>query len=161
MRIRDKESLSAWDGDWEERIYERIKELRYLNYRDYLRARAGRSYRDLAKELSGNEGIAPIAPVQLQHLHAQSVTPAERQEAQLDSFVRFIRPALKKGWGVGIYWDTDVLGAMACWFVTWGEEPQLDAFRREILRMNPPEGWKPDSSLDPIIHKAARSISMR
>src|SRR5215472_1057071 len=81
MRIRDKESLSAWDGDWEERIYKRIKELRYLNYRDYLRARAGRSYRDLAKELSRDEGIAPYSSRPLQHLHAQSVTPAERQDA--------------------------------------------------------------------------------
>jgi hypothetical protein len=161
MRIRDKERLSAWDGDWEKRINDRIEELGYRDYRDYLRARPGRSYRDLAKELSRDEEIGSIAPVQLQHLHAQSVTPAERQEAQLDSFVRFIRPALRKGWGVGIYWDTDVLGAMACWFVTWGEEPQLDAFRREILRMNPPEGWKPDTSDDSIIHEAARRISMR
>jgi len=86
------------------------------------------------------------------------VSPAERREAILDSFARFLRPALKRGWGNGIYWDTDVLGAMSSWFVNWGEEPELDAFRREIFRMNPPKGWVPANSDDRILQEAAQRV---
>jgi hypothetical protein len=158
MKTKDSERLSAWDGDWEGRINETIKKLGYETYSDYLLARRGRSYRDLAAELSRDETAAPIAPVQLQHLHAQTVSPAGRREAILDSFARFLRAALRKGWGVGIHWDTDVLGAMACWFVTWGEGAELDALRREIFRMNPEAGWVPKDSDDPILQEAARRV---
>ena len=158
MRIKGEDRLSAWDGDWESRIYERINELGFESYGDYLQARRGRSYRELAAELSKDDNAAPIAPVQLQHLHAQNVSPAQRQHAILDSFVRFLRGALRKGWGVGIHWQTNVIGDLSSWHVTWGQGDELDAFERQVFGMNPKSGWIPKDSDDPIIQEAARRV---
>ena len=158
MRTKGSEALSAWEGDWEERIYQRIKELGYSTYLDYLKARRGHSYEDLATELSGDRDQSPVAPVQLERMHSQAVGPDERQDAIMDSFARLLRGELRRGWGVGKYWETDVFAAMAFWFVSWGEGPDLDAFRREILRMKPPEGWLPEGSDDPILQEAARRV---
>src|SRR5262249_18048637 len=91
MRMKGKERPSPWDGDWEVRVCQRINELGYGAYLDYLQARRGVSYDALAAELSKDENAPPVAPVQLEHLHAQSVSPAERRDAILDSFVRFVR----------------------------------------------------------------------
>ena len=150
--------ISPWDGNWEERIYERIKQLGYSTYRDYLQARRGDSYDKLAAELSRNTDAAPIAPVQLEHLHPRTVHPAERRDAILDSFVRFLRGALRRGWGVGIHWQVDVIGELSGWHVTWGQGDDLDAFEGEIFRMNPEPGWIPNDSDDPIIQEAARRV---
>ena len=63
MRIKGKERLSSWDGDWEGRIYERIGELGFQKYSDYLLARRGRSYRELAAELSRDDNVGiPFRP---------------------------------------------------------------------------------------------------
>jgi len=91
-------------------------------------------------------------------MHAWNVTPTERKDAILDAFVRSLRGALKKGWGLDKYWDTDVIGALSGWHVTWGEGKELDAFDREVFRMNPPAGWIPKDLQDPIIQEAARRV---
>ena len=158
MKTTHKEALSSWDGDWEGRIYERISELGFQKYSDYLLARRGRSYRELAAELSRDENVAPVAPVQLEHLHAQTVNKADRRDAILDSFVRFLRGALRNGWGVGIHWQTNVIGDLSSWHVTWGQGDELDAFEREVFGMNPEPGWTPEDSDDPIIREAARRV---
>src|SRR5262245_9212994 len=158
MRIKGEDRPSAWDGDWQGRIHERIKELGFQNYRDYLLGRRGQSYRELAAELSRNENVSPVAPVQLEHLHAQTVSATDRQDAILDSFVRFLRGALKNGWGVGIRWQTNVIGDLSSWHVTWGQGDELDAFEREVFGMNPEPGWTPEDSDDPIIREAATRV---
>jgi hypothetical protein len=158
MRIKGKERLSSWDGDWEGRIYERIGELGFQKYSDYLLARRGRSYRELAAELSRDDNVAPVAPVQLERLHALTVTAADRRDAILDSFVRFLRGALRKGWGVGIHWQTNVIGDLSSWHVNWGQGDELDEFEREVIGMHPELGWTPKDSDDPIIQEAARRV---
>ena len=100
-----------------------------------------------------DQNRAPIAPVQLEHLHARSVSPAERREAILDSFARFLGGALRKGWGLGIHWQTDVIGDLSSWHVTWGQGDDLDAFEQEVFRMNPDPGWIPRDSEDPPFFK--------
>ena len=157
MKTRGK-TISAWDGDWEARVYARIKTLGYETYNDYLSARPGASYQDLAAELSWSEGLAPVAPVQLERMHAWNVSPSERRDAILDSFVRCLWGALKKGWGIGKYWEIDAIGALTGWYVTWGEGDELDAFEREIFRINPAPGWIPKDSDDPIIQEAAKRV---
>jgi len=52
MRMKGKERPSAWDGDWKVRVCQRINELGYGTYLDYLQARRGVSYDALAAELS-------------------------------------------------------------------------------------------------------------
>jgi hypothetical protein len=158
MKTKIKQALSAWEGDWEKRVHQRIEELGYSTYWDYLQARRGHSYEDLAEELSRGRDEAPIAPVQLERMHSQAVPPGEQHDEILDSFARFLRGELRRGWGIGSHWETDVLAAMAFWFVNWGERPELDAFRHEILRMKPEPGWLPKDSRDPILQEAARRV---
>jgi len=62
MKTRGKQTPSAWEGDWEKRVYQRIEELGYSNYLDYLQARRGHSYEELAEELSSGRNEFPIAP---------------------------------------------------------------------------------------------------
>ena len=50
MTIKGKKVLSPWEGDWEARLNNRIKQLGYATYRDFLQARQGVSYDELAKE---------------------------------------------------------------------------------------------------------------
>jgi len=158
MTTKDTRVLSAWDGDWEERIRQRITKLGYSTYREYLRATPGVSYRELAAELSKDDDAAPIAPVQLEYLHARSVSPADRRDAVLDSFVRFLRGALTIGLGVGTLWKIDVIGDLSGWDVIWGQGDELDAFEGEIFRMNPTPGWIPKDSDDPLIQEAAKRV---
>src|SRR5215471_5333952 len=158
MTIKNKEGPSAWEGNWQERIHERLNALGYRTFCDYLRGRPGWSYRELAKELSTGEETTPVATVQLERMRAWSVAADERQDAILDSFARHLRGALKKGWGVGHYWDTDVIGTLTGWFVSWGEGADLDAFRREVFRMNPKAGWIPKGADDPILQEAAQRV---
>src|SRR5215813_3703634 len=108
MKTRGKQMLSAWEGDWEKRVDQRIEELGYSSYLDYLQARRGHSYEDLAEELSRGRSEIPIAPVQLEKMHSPAVGPDERDDAILDSFARLLRGELRRGWGIGKYWETDV-----------------------------------------------------
>jgi len=102
--------------------------------------------------------VLPVAPVQLERMHAWNVPADERRDAILDSLARHLRGALKKGRGVGHYWDTDVIGTLTGWFVSLGEGADLDAFRREVFRMNPAPGWIPENSHDSILLEAARRV---
>ena len=70
MRLRKKTLAPGWRGDWETRIARRIKELGYDTYLDYLAARPGESYWQIAEELARDEGVAPV---QLQRMHASHV----------------------------------------------------------------------------------------
>jgi len=74
----------------------------------------------------------------------------------LDSLVRYLRGPLKKGWGVGIYWEVNAIAALSFWSVNWGEGPELKALERELRQLNPAQGWLPQDSEDPILQEAAK-----
>jgi hypothetical protein len=160
MKTKGKETLSAWDGDWRERIYQGFRKLGFETYQDYLRARRGRSYEELASELSADTNAAPIAPVQLERMHAWTVSPEDRHNEILDSLVRYLRESLRKGWGVGIHWQLNANIALAFWLSNWGykDKDELRALEREIRGLNPEAGWIPKDSDDPILQEAARRI---
>jgi len=162
MKTRRNEALSAWDGDWQERIYQGFRKLGFETYQDYLLARRGRPYEELASELSAGKDAAPIAPVQLSRMQAWTVSPAQRHDAILDSLARYLREGLRKGWGVGIHWEIDAIIALSFWSSNWhqegGDEGELRALEDEIRRMNPEPGWVPIDANDPILQEAARRV---
>jgi hypothetical protein len=153
MRLRKKTLAPAWRGAWETRIARRIKELGYDTYPDYLAARPGQSYWQIAQELSRDEDVAPV---QLQRMHASHVKAGDWERAVLDSFARYLRGALRRGWGLDKYWESSVAGALSSWYVTWGGGPELDAFEREVFLLHPKPGWIPKDSEDSILREAAR-----
>ena len=149
-------SVNTWDGDWKGRITLRVKQLGYLSYLDFLIARPGQSYDQMAREL-GND----VAPVQLEWLHANSTNDSDRIEAIIDSLARYLGGALRKGWALDKYWETSLIGAFANWYVMWNSRPELYAFQKEIYLMNPEPGWIPKDSADPILSEAAKRVWSR
>jgi hypothetical protein len=163
MKTKGKEVPSPWEGNWQERLSQRFRKLGYDTFQDYLRARRARPYGQLAAELSEDPEAAPIAPVQLERMHAWTVSPAERYDAILDSLVRYLREYLRKGWGVGIHWQLNANIALAFWLSNWGDKDkdELRALEREIRALNPEPGWIPKDSDDPILQEAARRVWSR
>ena len=155
MQTKSNQKAPAWEGDWQARIARRIKELGYDTYLDYLAARPGQSYWQIAEELSRGEDVAPV---QLQSMHASHVKAGDWERAVLDSLARFLRGALKKGWGLDKYWWSSVAGALSSWYVTWGGGPELDALERELFLLKPEPGWIPKDGEDPILLEAARRV---
>ena len=86
------------------------------------------------------------------------MSAADRRDAILDSFVRFLRGTLRKGWGVGIHWQTNLFGDLSSWHVTWGQGDELDEFERKLFGMHHEPGWTPKDSDDPTIQEAARRV---
>jgi len=146
-----RETVPAWRGDWKQRVKERVRQRGFESFLAYLKSNAGVPYSVMARELSEGEDIAPV---QLETLHAEDVDPQQRQEAILDSLARFVRGALKKGWGIDRYWETNVIGALSSWSVAWGGGPDLDRLKRALFSLPPPTGWMPEAQGDPVLLRA-------
>jgi hypothetical protein len=148
----------AWRGDWQDRIAQRIREAGFDSYAAFLEAKPGLSYAEMARLLGDKEDIAPV---QLARLHASSIQPRDRERAIVDSLTRFLRGSLKKGWGLGKYWQSDVGGALASWKVTWGSGPELNKLESALHAVGPPSGWIPEAEADPILQRAVESARER
>jgi hypothetical protein len=145
-----RETVPAWRGDWEARIALRLKAMGFGNYEAFLKANPGLPYGEMARLLS--EG-GDVAPVQLERLHASNVKADDRESAILDSLVRSLRGALKNGWGVGKYWESDLMGALASWHVTWGGGETLQRLQKALFAVGPAIGWVPEPKDDPLLTK--------
>jgi hypothetical protein len=108
----------------------------------------------MARELSENDDVAPV---QLERLHAASADVEHREDAMLDSLTRYLREALRRGWGVGTRWRGSLAAAFTSWNVTWGGGAELDQLERALLQLSPPSGWVPDPSGDLLLSNAARA----
>jgi hypothetical protein len=121
----------------------------FESYEAFLSANPGLSYDEMARLL----GEGDVAPVQLQRLHASGVKSEHRELAVVDSLARFLRGALRKGWGVGKYWEGDLMGALASWHTTWGGGAELDRLQTALLAAKPPMGWLPEPKDDPLLQR--------
>ena len=142
----------AWRSDWRGRIQERVRATGQQSLAAFFEAHPGLSYVELA-EVMGPTG--DVAPVQLERLHAEIAghDSASRRVAILDSLVRFLRGALKKGWGSGRYWQSSVTGALASWTVTWGGTEDLRKVKETLFAKSPPIGWIPEPTNDPLLRQ--------
>ena len=149
MGDSERETVPAWQGDWEARIMLRVKALGFESYDAFLHANPGMPYDQMARLL----GEGDLAPVQFERLHAASTAPDQRAVAVLDSLARYLRGALKKGWGVGKYWESDLMGALAGWHTNWGGGEDLDRLQKTLLGAKPPMGWLPEPKDDPLLRR--------
>ena len=147
-----RETAPAWRGDWESRVTLRLKLMGFDSYESFLVANPGVSYDEIAR-LIGEGG--DVAPVQLQRLHASMVKAEQRELAVLDSLGRYLRGALRKGWGVGKYWESALMAALASWHTTWGGGEELDRLQNALFAAKPSMGWVPEPKDDPLLQKAA------
>lgn len=113
-------------------------------------ATPGVSYSELAKLLSEKEDVAPV---QIERLHREVTGDSDEavRRAALDSVTRFLRGALKKGWGCGRYWQSNVVGALGSWAAMWGGGPQFQGVKVALFSLNPPTGWIPEPANDPLL----------
>jgi len=141
---------AAWRGDWHARIDERVRAIGHHSFQEFFDSHSGLSYVELA-QMVGPTG--DVAPVQMERLHAEVAggNDASRRGAILDSLTRFLRGALKKGWGSGRYWQSSVTGALASWVVTWGGTEDLRQVTVSLFAKRPPTGWIPEPKNDPLL----------
>lgn len=154
---------TAWTGDWRKRVLERVREMGYQSVSDYLKARPGVPYLDLAEELSrplagGEYGdVAAVQIEELQYLEAES--EGKLREAAMDSLVRILRDRLGQGgWNEGAGADFKRAWAYASWsglVSRCGEDRVAEAYADKtweaLKELSPPRGWLPSSPEDPYV----------
>lgn len=156
MKTEDEERV--WTADWEARILNRIRSRGFETLSLFFVAHPGLSYFELADLLSER---GDVAAVQLQYLHAASAEDSGKMETMCDSLARFLRGALKRGWGLDKYWESAVAGAFASWTVMWEEVPWARKVVSQLFSLNPPAGWIPTGSTDAWVQKAIESANRK
>jgi len=134
-------------------IQERLKSAGFSSLSDYLAARPGVPYTELADEL-GEE----VLGMNLTALHMQ--TAADKRQAAMDSLVRAFRQVLTQGWTLtdatqeGVDRDMVNIKAWAYWTSMLREcrpnEDVLDTIW-EYINQHAKPGWVPMTIADPII----------
>jgi hypothetical protein len=140
---------NPWDGEWDRRIYERVRARDYSSVTGFAEARPGASYGDLARELGDD-----IAVAQLETLLRNEATKGGFVERfGRGSLVRLLREYCPEGWGSGNDFTFRAARAFATWVSTLGDEYQTAAERTwGILKARqPPQGWLPTSADDPFL----------
>lgn len=132
---------------------ERIRARGFEGVSAFLHGNSGLSYGELAQLLAQGDDVASI---QLERLHAEIAEEDQqaRKAAVRDSLTRFLRGALRTGWGHGKYWESRVGSALASWTVTWGGGDELQRVKKALFSLRPPPGWIPGPEDDPILAQA-------
>src|SRR6185369_6431862 len=93
--VKSEENMSAWIGNWRERIKARLSAHGYENMTNFLIDRPAVSYIEIA-DLLGKEDVAAF---QVEWLHyEEAVTARTLRQAAMDSIVRDIAHNLPCGW---------------------------------------------------------------
>lgn len=146
---------TAWEGNWVERIAERVRAKGFASLLDFSEARPTATFLELADEL----GEEDVAAVQLEWLLKEEALAKKRfGRFARASLVRSIYEQLPQGWGVGEKVDFRRAGVYADWRGTIGPEynDATDRVFDALEAANPPLGWLPAGADDPIIDKACR-----
>jgi hypothetical protein len=143
----------AWEGNWAERIGERVRAKGFASLLEFSEARPTATFLELADEL----GEEDVAAVQIEWV-------LKDEALERNSFARFARASLVRtiyeqlpqGWGIGKKADFRRAGVYADWRGTLGPEynDATDRVFDALETANPPRGWLPAGADDPIIDKA-------
>lgn len=147
-----------WSADWRFKVYERLAARGFSQMSEWLAARPGATYKQLAAELG--EDVAPIQVTRLQL--AEAVRSGQLKEASKDVLVRYLREYMPAGWGRKPpgqeEFDLDFLqtAPVVSWAVSIGEvapdaEKMIkDAVSEGLKAITAPD-WVPRDASDPII----------
>jgi len=141
--------LNPWDGDWEGRIYARVRAQDYSSVTGFADARPTATYGELARELGDD-----VAVVQLETLLRDEAKKGRFTERfARTSLVRLLREHCSDGWGSGAAFAFRAARAFASWVSTLGDEYESAAERTwRLLKARPPaEGWCPDDPDDSLL----------
>lgn len=152
---------TAWSSDWKRKALEQVKALGFETLIDYVNAREGRTFEELASELG-----SAVAPIQVEMLYLSEGRNSGRLvECAAECLARVIIERFRRGrgWGTGVRLEYRTTGALVDWKVSVmrdaGDaglsEDKLNAIStalRDVVR--PPAGWMPRNGKDPYIQRA-------
>lgn len=140
----------------ERKIVERVQALGFASLGDYLAARVGVPYTDLADELGSGVLGLHIAALQMKHA-------ANPRAAAADALVRALRQVLTKGWDLtdaaepGVSPEFVNITAWSYWTsLLEGVRPEEEILDRlwDTLRRGAKPGWLPRTADDPVLKNA-------
>jgi hypothetical protein len=141
---------AAWQGDWNNRILDRLRAQHFSTLLEYLRQKPALPYLEVADIL----GIDDVAAIHVEWLHfEEAIKHSQFREAAIDSLVREISHHLPGGWKEETKGDFDTASVWADWIVRLESysnniKPIASAVWRELLDSKPPAGWKPLAAED-------------
>ncbi len=140
----------------EKRIVERAKALGFASLSDYLAARVGVPYTDLADELGGGVLGLHVASVQLKQA-------TDKRAAASDALVRALRQVLTRGWDLteaaepGVSRDFMNVTAWSYWTsLLDSARPDEDTLDRlwDAIKQRAKPGWLPKTPDDEVLSRA-------
>jgi hypothetical protein len=148
--------VPAWQGNWNERLYQRIRRFGSETVLEFLAQFPRSTYMELSDKLGED-----VAPVQLQHLQfTEALESGQVREAAMDGLVRVLRDGLLKGWNSREPRNSAANCAYGAWAGMLETRTRIKnpdvllAIWRSIEGAHPPEGWLPDSPKDLILQEA-------
>ncbi len=157
-------TLTAWSGNWRDRIRQRLRDAGFATIHQYLREFPGATYLELSDRLGCTikGGGKDIAATQLQRIQFEEISSTcELRDAAMDALVRLLRQHLKKGWNLGGHAEFNRAGAKVDWvsLVATGTTlpnaaTHADAVWNRLISLEPDSYWRPESTQDPLIQDA-------
>jgi hypothetical protein len=144
---------SAWQADWQARLYEAVQNLGYSTITDLLRSRPAATWSQVVQELESSSS-SRFAPVQVHTIfRAESTTPAALNYYIKSCLIRRIREAIPQGWAVGADFRFKLVTAFAHWSACLPQEykEQCRKTFHELESKQMEYGWLPSEPDDPII----------
>jgi hypothetical protein len=134
----------AWEGNWRDRLYERVRERGYDSLTAFADARPTASLVALAEEL-GEENVAGVQV--FRGLLAEAERGKRVTRLVRSIFVRMLTQSLPEGWPT-VMDDTHrfkVAKAIGAWSAYTPEthEKRVEQARAALRTSPPPPGWRP------------------
>ena len=148
---------NAWLGDWQARIYERVRERGYDAVTAFAESKPAATMSELADALGFD-----VAPIQVEAILRDEAIATVRLKPFAQALLcRRIREWLQEGWGRGEEFLSDLSGAFTRW--EGGVSTIVPGQDREILwerlqRLDVMPGWLPTGTDDPIIEHSFAGI---
>jgi hypothetical protein len=155
----DERVDTPWQGDWKERLVEKLASMGFGTLEEFLSANPGVGYVNLAKMLTD----ANVAALQLYGEQIRTAASTGRlREGAKDSLVRFLAEHIKRGWDASRHFTFRLAAALADWkssLIQFGSQnsdfpAKLDAVINALREASPPKGWVPKSPSDEHIERA-------
>lgn len=153
----------AWQGNWEERLYARIRDRGFTSVTEFIESRPGATLVELADEL----GPKDVAAVQLRwRLVAEAAASGSMERCARSLLARALREELPEGWQRewhDVPGDPTTplfrkAGALSSVVVALPDayEDAVDRIGLALDAADIPEGWLPVNADDPLLAEIFR-----
>ena len=145
-------AVAAWEGDWRQRIANRLKDLAYDGVLAFVASFPDEPWFVLVRRLGDD-----LAAVQLETAAVDEARKTGRlREFARDALVRGLRTSLNHGWLNSPHAEHRAVGAFVAWSIMLGEDlkPLAEGCWNALTDLKPPQGWLPEMKEDKLIEAA-------